>query len=359
MKIYSRYILTEFTRILGLTLTGFVLIFLIVDFMEKIDNFMEAGLPITKTFYFFLLTIPSVIFYVAPVAVLVAVLVSLGLMARSSEIVAFKASGLSLYRLSVPIALAAIGISMAMFLISDLVIPDTAARVNTIWNLEVEGDAQAASNIRRNVWLKSDKGIYYFKMYDRANLFAEGVSIFLFDDHFVLKKRIEAAAAHIKDGQWELLDGLSKDYDEAGQIEARPFAALIQPLPALPKEAGTTDRASEEMSAEELSDWIGHMESGGYDPLRYLVDLQIKFSFPFICAIMAIIGLPIAFWKEKGGGIALGIGVGLGLSFVYLVLIGLSRAMGYAGLLPPLIAAWLPNLIFILLGCYLFTYVRQ
>jgi lipopolysaccharide export system permease protein len=74
---------------------------------------------------------------------------------------------------------------------------------------------------------------------------------------------------------------------------------------------------------------------------------------------MTLIGLPIAFWKEKGGGIALGIGVGIGLSFVYIVFLGLSRSLGYSGLLPPLAAAWMPNIIFALLGLFLFTHVRQ
>ncbi len=156
-----------------------------------------------------------------------------------------------------------------------------------------------------------------------------------------------------------LYDGVVKTYGGGSDIKVHRFTREKKSLPDLPERFAQVNRASEEMSATELSVWIKQMETEGYDPLRYVVDLKLKYSFPFICVIMAIIGLPIAFWKEKGGGIALGIGVGIGLSFVYLVFLGLSRSLGYSGALPPVMAAWLPNVLFTVLGVYLFTYVRQ
>ncbi|MFH1090189.1 MAG: LptF/LptG family permease, partial [Pseudomonadota bacterium] len=138
MSIISRYLLREFGRILLFSLTGCVLVFLIVDFLEKIDNFMDAGIPLARVAWYFLLNIPWVFFNMAPVAVLVATLISLGILARHSEIVAFKAAGVSLFRLSLPILLASMLISVLMFVLSDTVIPKTSAGVNSIWTTEVE-----------------------------------------------------------------------------------------------------------------------------------------------------------------------------------------------------------------------------
>ena len=359
MNVISRYMLKQFSRILGLSLLALAMVFLIVDFFEKVDNFMEAGLPMSKVFYFFLLSIPSIIFYIAPVSVLVAVLVSMGLMARNSEIVAFKAGGVSLFRLSRPIILASVLMSFLLFLLSDLVIPNTAVRVNEIWNVEVEGNKAATTHIHKDIWFRDANGVYNIKVYDEKLGTLEGISVYLFRSRFRLEKRIEAARAHKMPGGWLFADGMIKTYSENGEIEIRSFTRELIELPELPTEIGKEERASEELSSGDLREWIDRMEEGGYDPLKYMVDLQLKYSFPFICVIMAIIGLPIAFWKEKGGGIALGIFVGVGLSFVYVVLLGLSRALGYSGLLPPIVAAWLPNLMFTTLGLFLFTNVKQ
>jgi lipopolysaccharide export system permease protein len=120
---------------------------------------------------------------------------------------------------------------------------------------------------------------------------------------------------------------------------------------------GETD--SNELSVRGLSEAIELLKAEGYYPVRQTVDLHFKFSRPFITLVMIFVGLPIGFWREKGGSVAMGLIPGLVLSFLYLVALELSRSVGYAGLLPPFLAAWLPNGFFLLLGLYLFSYVRQ
>ncbi|MBU2551012.1 MAG: LPS export ABC transporter permease LptG [Proteobacteria bacterium] len=359
MRIISRYVLREFLRIFALTVLSFVLVFLVVDFLEKIDNFMEAHVALIRVAYYFLMLIPNVVFHMAPVAVLVSTLISLGLLARNNEIVAFKASGVSLFRLSVPIALAGMLLSVFMFLLADTVIPYTAARTNAIWTVEVEKKKDAASPIRDNVWFKKGKVIYHFAKYNERLQTLSGVGVYRLNDAFQLAERLEAKTARRLNGHWEFSDGLIKKYHKDGQVSGIRFDLETVELPELPQRFAQTQRSAEEMSLVELSAWIRQMEAEGYDALRYDVDFQLKFSFPFICAIMALIGLPLAFWKEKGGGIALGIGAGVGLSFIYVVFLGLSRSLGYSGLLPPVAAAWLPNMVFTLLSLFLFTHVRQ
>jgi len=359
MKIISRYILNEFSRIAIYTLTGFVLVFLVVDFLEKIDNFLAAGVPLTRAGYYFLMLTPSVIFHLTPVAVLVAVLIALGLLARNSEIIALKAGGVSLFRLAVPIVLAATLSSALIFVLSNTIIPFSSAEANTIWEIEVEKRREASADIHRDVWLRSGGTVLNLGLYNEKTRAIERISLYRLDEKFQLIERIEAESAQwIGDG-WELRDGLVKTYLADDRLKVRHFEKESFDLPELPRTFAVSRRSAEEMSFGELAAWVRQMEAEGYDPLRYEVDLHMKLSFPFICTIMALIGLPIAFWKERGGGIALGIGVGIGLSFVYLVFLGLSRSLGYSGLVPAVVAAWMPNLIFTLLGLLLFTHVRQ
>ncbi len=359
MKLISRYVLTEFFRILAMTLMGLVLVFLIVDFLDRIDNFMEVHMSLGRVGYYYLMSIPAVVFQLAPVAVLIAILISLGLLARHSEIVAMKASGVSLYRVSMPLFAASIMISLLVFGLSDTVLPNTSSEVNTIWNVEVEQQRDSASPLRKDVWFRSEDGIINFKIYNQETKRARGVSLSRLTRNFRLVERIEALSGDLQDGVWVFHNGLVKTYPPNGKVFVRHFEAERIPLPDLPEEFAQVQRAADEMSFADLSNWIRRMENEGYDPLRYRVDLQLKLAFPFLCAIMALIGLPLALWKEKGGGTALGIGVGIGLSFVYIVFLGLSRSLGYSGLLAPVLAAWMPNMIFTLLGLFLFTHVKQ
>ena len=358
MKIISRHLLREFLKILLLVVVVFIMIFFVVDFLERIDNFFEAGVSLPRVGYFFLMLLPSVVFHLMPVAVLVSILISMGLLARNSEVVAFKAGGISLYRLCRPIVIASAIIGILLFFLSDMVIPYTSARVNHIWDIEVERQGRE-SHLRNNIWLKAPGMIYHYRVYDERLQTLQGISVFYLNEDFGIKRRLEAETARRVNGHWEMYHGLLKEYLPNGRLQVNHFNRIIFQLPEMPKEFSQVDRATEEMSSRELAEWIKRIEAEGYDPLRYQVDFQLKFSFPFIAVIMALLGLPIAFWKEKGGGIALGIGVGIGLSFVYLVFLGLSRSLGYSGLLPPVISAWLPNAVFSLLGMYLFTHIRQ
>ncbi|MEW6264678.1 MAG: LPS export ABC transporter permease LptG [Thermodesulfobacteriota bacterium] len=359
MKIVIRYLLDEFVRVLIITLSFLVLVFLIVDFLEKVDNFLKAGLPWSRIAGFYFYMTPTMLFYMAPVAILVSILISMGLLARRGEIVALKAGGLSLFRLSAPIALAALFIGVLIFALSEKVIPGASTEANQIWNVEVEKRGDVQARVRREVWFRGPRDVIYFRVFDERTQKAEGVKIYAFDERFHLSRRIEAAAAVKTNGRWLLKDGLEKSFSNPQGIKVKHFHDELIDLPDLPEEFVQVERATEEMSSTELAAWINRMANEGYDPLRYEVDLQFKYSFPFICFIMAVIGLPIAFWKERGGGIALGIGVGIVLSFIYLVFLGLSRSLGYSGVLPPVVVAWLPNLIFTLFGFYLFTFVRQ
>lgn len=359
MKIISRYVLREFFRVLAFTLMGLVFVFLVVDFLDRIDNFLEVHVPMARVAYYFLMSVPSVVFQLAPVAVLVSILISLGLLAQNSEVVAMKASGVSLVRLSRPIFFASLLIAGSVFFLSDTILPRSSAEVNAIWTIEVERQQDAASPIHHDVWFRKENLVLHFLRYDERARTIDGVTIYRMDKNFRLAERIEAQSALLAGGHWEFRDGLIKTYLPDGQVSVRRFEHDAIELPDMPQEFSHVQRSADEMSFAELTAWIRQMEVEGYDPQRYQVDLQLKIAFPFMCVIMALIGLPIAFWKEKGGGIALGIGVGIGLSFVYVVFLGLSRALGYSGLLPPLVAAWMPNLIFTLLGLFLFTHVRQ
>ncbi len=359
MKVVNRYLLKEFVRVLFIVLVSFILIYLVVDFLEKIDNFLEARVPLTRVGYYYFLSIPNILFNVAPASVLVSVIITLGLLARHSEIVALKVGGLSLIRIAMPFLGMGLLLSFIMFGLSEAVLPVTSQLTNYIWNVEVQKKQDTSSGRYEDVWYKGQGIISHFRVYDRRARVIEGVSLYRLNDKFNIYERIEAKEAKWVDGHWLFFHGKVKTYLDNNNLEIKKFDQAEFELPELPNDFLSVMRSPEEMDFKDLYHYARRMSNEGHDPTRYWVDLHLKLSIPIICFIMILIGLPIALWKEKGGGIALGIGAGIVLSFVYFIFLGLSRSLGYTGLLSPALAAWAPNVFFIAFGSCLFTLVRQ
>lgn len=325
---------------------------------------MGKGIGISTILLFFVAQLPKVVGLMVPVATLVGVMITLTIMARGSEIVAFKAGGVSLYRLSAPILVSALGLSLGTFMLSDLVAPQTTTVANSIWQGQVK-DRLDSSTVVHDVWLKDVHLIQHLGSYDEADGSAKDLTLVFTDDEMRLVRRLEAKGGKFMNGQLILHEVLDKVYQRSAVISDQRFTMyryglyVLDNWPAPPPGFGRSDLNSEELSVAQLWRTIDRLRAEGFSPVRQRVDLQFKFSFAFLPIIMVVVGLPIGFWREKGGSIALGLASGLVLSFLYLITMELARSLGYSGLLPPLVAAWLPNMIFLLFGAYLFSYVRQ
>ncbi len=364
MSIISRYLGFSFLRMWAMALVGFIVLYTAIDFLEKIGDFMSKGIDLETILVFFLAQMPKVIVLMAPVATLVAVMITLTVMARSSEIVAFKAGGVSPYRLGLPIMVAAFIICVVMFLLSDLVAPKTTATANAIWQGQVKNRLSTETQVE-DVWLKGVRLLQHFGVYDEADGSVKDVTLVFTDDDMHLARRVEAKNGRFSNGQLRLSEVREKVYRQDAQTGLRGFDLKYQEWMILddwlapPPGFGRDDQSSDELSVAQLWQTIDRLSAEGFGPLRQRVDLQFKFSFALLPIIMVVVGLPIGFWREKGGSVALGLASGLVLSFLYLITMELARSLGYSGLLPPLVAAWLPNLVFFLFGAYLFSYVRQ
>lgn len=368
MSIISRYLAANFLKNWLMSLLAFIILYTAIDFLEKIGDFLAKDIAPATIALFFMAQLPRVMGLMAPVATVVAVMVTLAVMARASEIVAFKAGGVSLYRLGFPILAAGGLICLVMFILSDLIAPRATAAANRIWQGQVRARLDTSAVVE-DVWLKAVRQIQHLGSYDESNGSVTDVTLLFFDENGGLTRRIEAETGRMANGELRLNDVLEKVYQEsegpdgspqrAGFIVSRHPAYSIDNWPTPPSGFGRALENSDEMSVAQLWRTINRLSAEGFGPTRQRVDLQFKFSFAFLSLIMVVVGLPIGFWKEKGGSVALGIALGLALSFAYLIVMELARSLGYSGLLPPFIAAWLPNMIFLLFGAYLFSYVRQ
>jgi len=359
LRILSLYVSREFLKLFGFLVIGFVAIFTLFDFIEKVDNFLEAGVPGATMLSYFVLQVPEITALMIPMAILMASVLSLGLMAKKNEIVAVKSSGISMFRFTLPIIMLSLVLALGVALINEVVLPITKTRTNFIWNVRVE--KQPGKLVQKEgFWYKGQNAIYQVGFYQPDSQSLSEVTAYRFGPDFVLSERIDAKRARYLGGEWVFFEGIYQRRVPGGGYSAELFDQLNLALPEKPSDFSTMAKPSEEMGLGELARYVAKIQAKGFDPLRQRVDLHAKLSFPFVCLIMALIGIPLALFKEKGRFLPGAVIIGLGVALFYWVSFSYCKSIfGYDGVLPAILAAWLPNLIFGLVGIFLFTHVKQ
>lgn len=359
MRILTTYIAREFLGLLGWLLLAFICIYLIVDF-GRIDNFVKHGAQLGDIVGYYGYKVPLIIFQTIPVAVLLATVFTLGSLTKNSEITAIKASGINIYQIVTPIILTSLLLSLLTLFFNEYIIPYTNKRVEYIERVRIKKKKPRGVFEPGNTWFRGENGVFYnFQFINpQANLLKE-VIIYKFDDNFRLQYRIDGKQMEWKKDTWHIKQAIRRTFDAQGmKIEQMAEKALPQ-LKETPASFKEVSKNPEAMSYQELRAYLTKLLRQGYDVKRYLVDLHGKLSFPFISLVMAIIGIPFSLRLNRSGGKAVGLGLSLILGFGFWVVLSLGMALGHAGGLPPLIAAWGGNILFGLSGIYLLTRVKQ
>jgi len=306
--------------------------------------------------YFEYLT-PYLCYQIAPLAALVAVLVTLGLMTKNNEIVAFKASGVSLYRLAAPLLATGLCLAGAMLVLDDTFLPYAVQRQDELRN-QIKGRPPRTFFQPRKQWIFGENSkMYNYDLFDPDRRLFGGLNVFELDKTtFQFKRRVFATRALWEPTQnsWILENGWVRDFDANGVTRYTPFqvtklAELTEPPSYFTREV----RQASQMNWQELRGYIGDLHDAGFDVATLTVQWHKKIAFPFIVPIIMLLAIPFSlFVGTRGaiGGIALGVGIGI----VYWAAAALFEAMGGVGQLPPLLAGWSPDFIFSFLGLYFF-----
>ncbi len=354
MTIIWKYVIKEVARYFFIVLTAVVGIYLMVDFFEKVDNFISSGVESKKAVALFIFNLPLIVSQVLPFALLLAVLIALGVMNRNNEIIALKSSGISMNCILKPIITASLVVALLLFMLSEMIVPITVPKANSIWIRDVK-KKQMVTTREKNIWIRSRRQITHIKYYNPVKNTAFDLSLYYFDDHFNLIRRTDAKIGVYDQGQWHL-------YNVMDQIQVLPEKAFRtrlyeeknEPLNLAPEDLQRVSKKSEEMGFTELYDYIKKMEKEAYDAVTFRVDLHAKIAFPFICVIMGLLGTGIGVKKSIREGLPVGIVYGIGIAFLYWVFHSFCLSLGYGGLLPPVVSAWMTNVVFLCWGSYIF-----
>jgi lipopolysaccharide export system permease protein len=351
MTIVDKYLAREILKCLAIVLTVVVGLYVIVEFFNKVDNFMEAGLSIARLIRYLQLELPQIIVQIAPVAMLLAVLIAFGLMNKNNEIIALKCAGISVYYLLRSVLTIAIVLSIVIFFLSEVVVPITISRANKIWLAEVKNKPAVASR-QKDIWIKGPRSIYFIRYFDPKNQSVSGVTLNFFDKDFRLTRRVDANRGLYKQGKWVFYDTMEQVLDkESEAYRVQLHAQETIDVDFFPEDLMRVFKRSEEMNVAELYRYIQEIESEGYDATALRVDFQARFAYPVLAIIVCIIGIGTAVKRKSREGPSVSIVFGAVVVFLYWVLHSFCLSLGYGGLLPPLISAWISNVIF---SCYAF-----
>jgi LPS export ABC transporter permease LptG len=358
-NILDRYTLRKYLAIFLFVFFSLLLIFVIVTFVDRIDNIHKHNKPLILLFEYIRYRIPEFIHYILPVAALATTLLSLGLLTKFNEITAMKACGISLYRIILPVVLMAVLVSFFSFYLQENILPNSSKKVEEVWDKINDVPPRSYSYLDRRWVLSKEKNrIYHYNYFDREKSVFSQLSIYDFDPStWSFQRRIYSERGYLSEGHLSLANSWYRDF-----VNGRPTKfeksekmdlSVVEDRSYFLKER----KVPEQMSYKELEQYIQELEERDFDTVRFKVDLNYKVSFPFASLVMTLLGIPFAFSMGKRGALV-GIGLSLVIAMIFWGGIGIFKSLGYLNYLNAFLAAWGANLIFGLIGLYLLFTLR-
>ena len=352
------YVGKAYLRVLALAFAGMLGIFYIGSFIDWSDNlFKGQATPAQLASYMYYST-PQFVYYVLPLSALVATLVTIGLLTKSSELIVMRACGVSLYRTALPLVVLGLLWSAALFGLEESVLAASNRRAAELKHLMRGGQPRTFDVLSRQWVAGRDGRLYHYTYFDPRTRTLSGLEVYRFSDKpwGLAEAMTIKQAAYTPAGTWDAQQGWHRTFAGSDVKSYEPFVAR----PLAFEEAsyfGTEQPDADRLSFTNLRRYIAALRVSGFDVVTYRVALHRKVAFPFVALVMTLIAVPFAVTTGRRGAL-FGIGLGLLLAISYWGLTAVFGAIGGAGLLTPPLAAWAPNVMFMSVAGYLLLTAR-
>jgi LPS export ABC transporter permease LptG len=360
-RILDEYVVVEFLNMFILVLLGFVLLMLVFTVFDLLGDILRNHISMLIVGDYLINLTPFFLYQLAPLAVLIAVLVTFGVLNRNSEIIAMKATGISLYRLVVPVVAIAALLAVSLFLFDEFYLPQANKRQDALRNVIKGKPAQTVTHPEQN-WIFGQPGkgepgrIFYYRFFDPDRNEFANISVFEFDPStFALTRRIFAAKAlwNPATDSWSFENGWVNDIEGDHTTGFRQFGQTS--FYEIHEDPGYFNKESlqaRQMNFGQLDRYIGDLRQSGFDTMKLRVALWQKLAYPLIAVVMAVLAIPFALSMGRRGSLT-GIAVAIGVALAYFVVDGTFGALGNVNYLPAALAAWASDILFGLVGGYL------
>ena len=354
--ILDRYISRLYVRVVGLSFLALLGLFYIASFIDRSEKLFKGQATTRMLLEFLAYSTPQFVYWVIPIAALLSVLVTFGVLSRTSELTVMKACGVSLYRIAVPVVVLSLVGSAVLFGLEQ----ETLARANRragALDDTIRGRPPKTLNPLNRRWvIGRDLSIYHYTYFDPRHKTLSALSIYrLAPGAWRLESQTYAATARYQDGNWTAVGGWAQDLSGTTPTW-RPFDRRTLPIES-PEYFATDQTDADVMTVAELRKHLAELSATGVDIVSVAVELQQKLAFPFVTLVMTLLAVPFGVSTGRRGTLY-GIGLGVIIALSYWLLSSVFVAIGKAELLSPALAAWTPNII--VTGCagYLFLTVK-
>jgi LPS export ABC transporter permease LptG/LPS export ABC transporter permease LptF len=362
-QVIDTYVLSSFLFYFVIWLASFVMMTHVFTFFELLSDIIKNHISLDRiAAYHFFLT-PRLIYDVTPVAVLAAVLVVFGVLTKHNEVNAFKACGVSVFRLTTPVFIAGLFLSGSLFAFDHYWVPEADRRQDAI-RAEIKGKPAQTFLQPDRKWIYGlHDRIFYYKYFDQKDLVMGGVNVYEIDPKdFRLVRHIFAERARWEPSvkRWSFQNGWVRDFNNTEVKRKDDFPGAIRVFPEIeetPDYFVKEAKQSRQMNFQELQSYIAELQQGGFDTVPLQVQFYKKFSMPLFALIMVMVSVPFAFLAGNRGAMA-GVGISFAIFIGYSFLVQVSEQVGNLGQLPAAIAAWSPDVVFALFGLYFLSRLR-
>ena len=345
----SAYLRREFLRSFFLCLSLFLGIALLVDFFDRLNEFVKYAAPASTILRYFLFKAPLLLAQAAPAAALTGALLSLSQLSRHQEILALKTCGISPWQIARPLLLSASVLSAGVWGWNEAVVPYSFHKSRYINTVEIKKKPFKGLFNERGFWYHGEQVFYHVEHFDSHTNTLLGLTIYTLDDHFQVHSLIEASQAYWQGGRWHCDDPREKPLSLESTLPSRPCETWLQETP---EDFALVDMEADEFSSRQLRTQIANLQRKGLDTTAYQVDLQLKGAVPVATLAMALLGIALAVPGARQLALPTALGLALATGFGYWVLLALTVSLGHSGVLSPLLAAWLANGASFLLGVF-------
>ncbi|MDR3727750.1 MAG: LPS export ABC transporter permease LptG [Terracidiphilus sp.] len=360
-RILDEYVVREFLNTFFLVLSGFVMLMLVFTFFELVGDILRNRIPLSTVGAYLVNLTPSMLYQIAPLAVLIATLVTFGVLNRNSELIAMKATGISLYRLVVPIVSIAAILAVSLFLFDEFYLPQANRRQEALRSI-IKGRPPQTFLHPEQKWIFGQPHpgeparIFYYQFFDPDRNEFANLSLFEFDPStFALSRRVFASRVFWDSATstWRFQNGWQREIEGPNVTQYHEFRqTAFSEIHEGPSYFKKESLQSQEMNFGQLDRYIRDLRQSGFDTMRLRVALWHKLAYPLIAVVMAMLAIPFALSMGRRGSLT-GIAVAIAVALAYWVVDGLFGAMGTVNYLPPPLAAWSSDLLFGLVGGYL------
>ncbi len=355
----DRYILKIWLLSLVVVMLAIGLTIIVINAVEQLRDFIDHQVPLTMIFEYYAYFAGWVVKSFLPMFVLLATLFAYSILARRNELLAMKACGLSLYRLTAPVFVMSIILAAGHFYYNEFIYPPANQRRLELKEFTIDKKSRHAHARVRNITRQISKGNFYtLAAFDVNTQVGTGFRMVRYAGNQI-ERIVMAEKLAFRDNQWYAVGGVERIFDSATVQSYTDFDSLALPgIAATPADFAKPMGKPEDMGYEELARYIDLMKRTGGTYLREQIDLQIKLAFPLTSCIVVLLSVPFAVYRRRGG-IAVSLSAGALVSLLYFVLFRTLQSAGYSEKVPPEVAVWGVNALFFVVGLAAMLKVRK